>query len=60
MPRYEFEVSFKVATTTVVAEAASLKEAWERRYELAGVAEPGSWEVEPYTVVELPSVGGDA
>lgn len=53
MPRFELDVAFKCENATVVVEADSLADAWERRFELAADVDPPGWEVHPLGVVPV-------
>jgi hypothetical protein len=51
--KYLLDVTFKAAPIQIVVEAASMKDAWERRYDLAVDAEPLEWEIHPDSVEAL-------
>lgn len=43
-------VGFRPSPVTIEVDAESMEDAWERRYELAGAAEPLEYEVIPESV----------
>lgn len=53
------DVAFTAPSVTIVVEAESLADAWDRRYDLALKATPQEWEVHPQHVSALAPALGD-